>query len=89
MLASVASAIMGVVVFLGLIVPHIARLLVGSDHRVLLPYCMLLGALLMLLADTAGRIIAHPFEINAAVLMAIVGGPLFIILLRGKRSYYG
>ena len=89
MLASVASAVMGVVVFLGLIVPHIARLLVGSDHRILLPYCAILGAFLMLLADTAGRLIAHPFEINAAILMAIVGGPLFIMLLRSKRSYYG
>ena len=88
-LVSLASAVMGVIAFLGLIVPHVARLLVGSDNRVLLPYCALSGALLMLLADTAGRLIAYPYEINAGILMAIVGGPLFIVLLRGKSTYYG
>ena len=88
-LVSLASAVMGVIAFLGLIIPHVARLLVGSDNRVLLPYCALSGAVLMLLADTAGRLIAYPYEISAGVLMAIVGGPLFIILLRGKNTYYG
>jgi len=88
-LVSLASAVMGVIAFLGLIVPHVARLLVGSDNRVLLPYCALSGAFLMLLADTAGRLIAYPYEINAGILMAIVGGPLFIMLLRGKSTYYG
>jgi iron complex transport system permease protein len=89
MLVSLASAVMGVIAFLGLIVPHVARLLVGSDNRVLLPYCALSGAFLMLLADTTGRLIAYPYEINAGILMAIVGGPLFIMLLRGKDTYYG
>ena len=88
-LVSLASAVMGVIAFLGLIVPHVARLLVGSDNRILLPYCALSGAFLMLLADTAGRLIAYPYEINAGILMAIVGGPLFIMLLRGKSTYYG
>ncbi|MCL2680061.1 MAG: iron ABC transporter permease [Coriobacteriia bacterium] len=88
-LVSLASAVMGVIAFLGLIVPHLARLLVGSDNRVLLPYCALGGAFLMLLADTAGRLIAHPFEINAGILMAIVGGPLFIMLLRSRSNFYG
>ncbi|MCL2819063.1 MAG: iron ABC transporter permease [Actinomycetia bacterium] len=88
-LVSLASAVMGVIAFLGLIVPHVARLLVGSDNRILLPYCALAGAFLMLLADTAGRLIAYPYEINAGILMAIVGGPLFIMLLRGKNTYYG
>jgi len=88
-LVSLASAVMGVISFLGLIIPHVARLLVGSDNRVLLPYCALSGAFLMLLADTAGRLIAYPYEISAGILMAIVGGPLFIILLRGRNTYYG
>jgi len=88
-LVSLASAVMGVIAFLGLIVPHVARLLVGSDNRVLLPYCALGGAFLMLLADTAGRLIAHPFEISAGILMAIVGGPMFIMLLRSGRNFHG
>jgi len=88
-LVSLASAVMGVIAFLGLIIPHVARLLVGSDNRVLLPYCALGGAFLMLLADTAGRLIAHPFEISAGILMAIVGGPMFIMLLRSGRNFHG
>jgi iron complex transport system permease protein len=88
-LVALASAVMGVIAFIGLIIPHLARLLTGSDNRVLLPYCALSGALLMLLADTAGRLIAHPYDLGAGILMAIIGGPLFIILLRGKTTYYG
>lgn len=82
LLASISTAVIGPISFLGLIVPHIARLLVGSSHRVLIPYTMLLGAFVFLLADTVGRTIARPYEISAAVIMSVVGGPFFIILLR-------
>lgn len=82
LLASISTAVIGPISFLGLIVPHIARLLVGSSHRVLIPYAMLLGAFVFLLADTVGRTVARPYEISAAVIMSVVGGPFFIILLR-------
>lgn len=88
-LASISTAIIGPISFLGLIVPHIARLLVGSDHRVLVPYSVLLGAFTLLLADTLGRTIAAPYEISAAVVMSVVGGPFFILLLRGAKQSYG
>jgi iron complex transport system permease protein len=89
LLASIATAIVGVVGFLGLIVPHIGRLLVGSDHRVLIPFSVVLGAFVLLLADTLGRTIAAPYEIGAGVLMAVVGGPFFIFLLRKSGGSYG
>jgi iron complex transport system permease protein len=82
LLASISTAIVGTISFLGLIVPHIARLLVGSNHKVLIPYTILLGAFILLLADTLGRTIAYPYEISASVIMSIVGGPFFIFLLR-------
>ncbi len=88
-LASVATAVIGPISFLGLIVPHCARLLVGSSHRWLVPYSMLLGAFTLLLADTIGRSIAAPYEISAAVVMAVVGGPAFIVLLRKAGGVYG
>lgn len=88
-LASASTAIIGPISFLGLIVPHIARLLVGNSHRVLVPYSMLLGALFLLLADTIGRTVAAPYEISAAAIMSIVGGPVFIVLLRRARDNYG
>lgn len=59
-LASISTAIIGPISFLGLIVPHIARLLVGSGHRVLVPYSVLLGAFTLRLADTLGRIDCRP-----------------------------
>ncbi len=89
LMASVFTAVIGSVSFLGLIVPHIARLLVGSAHRVLIPYSAVLGALVFLLADTVGRTIAYPYEISASIIMAVVGGPVFIVLLRRSRNIYG
>lgn len=89
LLASISTAVVGAISFLGLIVPHIARLLVGSNHKVLLPYSILLGAFTLLLADTIGRTIASPYEISAAVVMSVIGGPFFIFLLRRSKQNYG
>ncbi len=89
MMASIFTAVIGSVSFLGLIVPHIARLIVGSNHKVLIPYSALLGAVIFLLADTVGRSIAYPYEINAGIIMAIIGGPMFILLLKRSRDTYG
>ncbi len=89
LLAGISTAIMGPISFLGLIVPHIARLLVGSNHKILLPYTLLLGAVTLLLADTIGRTIAAPYEISASLIMAVAGGPFFIFLLRRSKQNYG
>lgn len=89
MLASISTAIIGPISFLGLIVPHIARLLVGSNHKILIPYSILLGAFTLLLADTVGRTIAPPYEISASIIMSVVGGPFFILLLRRSKQNYG
>ncbi|HAU88041.1 MAG TPA: ABC transporter permease [Lachnospiraceae bacterium] len=89
LLTSIATAIVGVVGFLGLIVPHIARIFVGSNHKILLPFSMLAGAFTFLLADTVGRTICAPYEISASVVMAVVGGPFFILLLRKSGKTYG
>ena len=89
LLASVFTAIIGPVSFLGLIVPHIGRLLVGSGHKLLLPFSFLAGALVFLTADTVGRTVAYPYEINASILMAVIGGPVLIILLRRSRRLNG
>lgn len=88
LLASISTAVVGAISFLGLIVPHIARLLVGSNHKVLVPYLILLGAFTLLLADTIGRTVASPYEISAAVVMSVIGGPFFIFLLRRSKQNY-
>lgn len=87
-LASISTSIVGIIGFLGLIVPHIARLIVGSNHKYLLPFSAILGSITLLLSDTLGRIIAYPYEIKPQVLMTVFGGIFFIGLLKiGGREY--
>ncbi|MEM5641961.1 iron chelate uptake ABC transporter family permease subunit [Bacillus toyonensis] len=88
-LAAVSTAIAGVIAFVGLLVPHISRQLVGSDHKVLIPFSALAGALLILTADTIGRLIVPPNEIPAATIMAVIGGPFLIFLLRKSDKVHG
>ncbi len=83
------TAIAGAVSFLGLLAPHIGRLFVGSDHRKLLPFSMLLGAFCFLLADTVGRCAAYPYEISASVILSVAGGVAFVILLKRSESIHG
>ena len=87
LLAGISTAVAGAISFLGLIVPHIGRILVGSDHKALIPFSMLSGAFTFLLADTIGRTIAAPYEVSASIIMSVVGGPFFIILLRRSKKY--
>ena len=84
LLCSISVSISGILSFVGLLIPHLSRLFVGNKHCYLIPACGLLGALVLLTADTLGRVIIAPYEITPAILMAIIGCPLFIILL--KRS---
>lgn len=84
-LAGAATAAVGPVSFIGLAAPHIARSLVGPDHRWLLPYSAVIAALTLLLADVAGRAVIHPAEVGAGVMSAIIGAPFFIYLIRRGR----
>ncbi|WP_106766351.1 FecCD family ABC transporter permease [Paenibacillus faecalis] len=81
-LAAISVSTVGLVGFVGLIVPHIARLLVGSDYKQALPMSLLLGALILLAADTAGRTAFAPTEIPAGIVMSMLGGPYFLYLMR-------
>ncbi|MFJ5262397.1 FecCD family ABC transporter permease [Streptomyces sp. NPDC088387] len=85
-----AVAVIGPVVFVGLVVPHIARVLtqyagIGPDQRWLLPLSAVLAPCLLLAADIAGRLLASPTEIQAGVLVAFIGGPFFIAMVRRRR----
>lgn len=81
-----AVAFTGLVGFVGLMVPHIMRLLVGPDHRRLLPATALFGAFLLLLADTVARTALAPAEIPVGIITAAAGGPFFLYLLRARRG---
>lgn len=81
-----AVAVSGVIGFVGIVVPHLLRLLIGPAHRVLLPASMLLGAALMLCADTAARVLAAPAEVPIGIITAAIGAPFFLALLLRQRS---
>ena len=82
LLAASAVAVVGLLGFVGLIVPHAARLLVGSDYRFLLPASALLGAAVVTLSDTFARTAFAPVELPVGILMAVLGAPFFLFLLR-------
>jgi iron complex transport system permease protein len=75
----------GLIGFVGLIVPHTMRMIVGPDHRRLLPASALAGAIFLVVADSFARTILAPKEIPIGVLTAMIGGPFFLVLLRQRR----
>jgi iron complex transport system permease protein len=81
-----AVSVSGVIAFVGLIIPHAVRLMVGPDHRVLLPTSALTGAIFLILADALARTAAAPEEIPVGIITALCGGPFFIYLLRKKNN---
>ncbi|WP_075989835.1 iron chelate uptake ABC transporter family permease subunit [Vibrio fluvialis] len=84
-LVGISVSTVGAIAFVGLIVPHMARLLVGYDHRILLPVVMLLGAILTLGADIISRAVVFPTETPAGAVLALIGAPCFLYLVRKKQ----
>ncbi|MFC3688716.1 FecCD family ABC transporter permease [Aquipuribacter hungaricus] len=84
-LAGASTAATGPIGFVGLVVPHACRTLVGSDHRWLLPFSALVGAVLLTGADILGRIVARPAEIDVGIVTALVGAPFFVWLVRSRK----
>ena len=84
-----AVAVSGAIAFVGLVVPHTLRLILGPDNRVLIPMSALGGAVFVILADTVARTIIQPAELRVGILTAFVGAPFFILLLiKNKRQVY-
>lgn len=84
-LAGATTAITGPIGFVGLVVPHFVRLLVGVDHRWLMPMCALGGASLLLVSDVVGRIISPPGEVDVGIITAVLGAPVFIAVVRARK----
>jgi len=84
-LASASVSVSGIIGFVGLIVPHLIRIIIGPDHRFLFPFSVLLGGIFLIFADLFSRIIFSPAELPIGVVTAIIGAPFFIYLLRKKE----
>ena len=85
LLAGGAVAAAGPIAFVGLTVAHVARALVGSDYRWIVPYSIVMGAILLLLSDVVGRVAAPPGELEVGVVTAVLGAPFFIWLVRRRK----
>lgn len=84
-LCGAATAAAGPIAFVGMTVPHVARAITGPDHRWVLPYSMVLGAILLLGADVVGRLVVAPAELQTGIVTAFLGAPFFIALCRRRR----
>ena len=85
LMAGVTISVSGTIGFVGLMVPHFTRLLVGGDHKKVLPICALLGGILVVWVDVAARLLIAPEELPVGVLTAVIGGPIFIFLLKKRQ----
>ena len=85
-LCGAATAACGPIAFVGLMVPHVVRSFTGPDLRWILPYATILSPVLLLGADVVGRIVARPSELQVGIVTAIIGGPVFILLVRRRRT---
>ncbi|MBR8745153.1 iron ABC transporter permease [Nocardiopsis sp. MG754419] len=84
-LCGATTAVTGPIAFVGLVVPHVCRLLVGPDHRWLIPFSALGGATLLTAADIVGRVVARPAQIDVGIVTALVGAPFFIYIVRRQK----
>jgi iron complex transport system permease protein len=89
LLTGLAVSVAGLIGFVGLVVPHVLRMLFGPDHRLLVPAAFFGGASFLVLADLLARVAAAPAELPVGVITAIVGGPFFLILLRRSSGHHG
>ncbi len=89
LLAGAAISVAGLISFVGLVVPHIARLLVGSDYKYLFPASALLGFSLVCICDTVGRVILPPGEVPVSIILSFIGAPFFLYLLRTREGKRG
>ncbi|WP_268627039.1 FecCD family ABC transporter permease [Paenibacillus alvei] len=85
-LTGTAVSVSGIIGFVGLVIPHLVRLIVGSDHRLLLPFSALFGASFLVLADLASRMVLQPITLQVGVVCACIGAPLFMMMLLRKRK---
>jgi iron complex transport system permease protein len=87
--AGAAVSVAGIVGFIGIVVPHLLRLVLGPSHRLLLPAAMCFGAILLLAADTLSRTLVAPAELPIGIVTAAIGAPFFLVLLLRQRSLVG
>ena len=85
LLCGAAVAAAGPIAFVGLAVPHIARVVTGPDYRWIMPYSIILAPVLLIFSDVIGRVVARPGELQVGIVTAVLGAPVFIALVRSRK----
>lgn len=85
-IAAIAVSVSGIIGFVGLIIPHAVRMIMGPDHRVVLPYAAIVGAIFLIIADTLARTLVSPMEIPVGIITALAGAPFFLYLLNKNKK---
>ena len=88
-LTSISVSVAGLIGFVGLIIPHMVRMVFGADHRILLPVTFLLGGTFLILCDTIAKVVLAPSELPVGVVTSLFGVPVFLYLLKKERGEYG
>ena len=86
LITAAAVSISGIIGFIGLIIPHLTRILVGPDHRILIPTSAFLGAIVLIICDTLARVLMSPAEIPVGIITSLLGSPFFVYLLLNKKN---
>lgn len=89
LLTSISVSVAGLIGFVGLIVPHMVRMVFGADHRILLPFTFLLGGTFLILCDTIAKVVLAPSELPVGVVTSLFGVPVFLYLLKKEKGEYG
>ena len=79
----------GVIGFVGLVAPHMVRMAIGGDNRLVIPASMLAGSALLLVSDLLARVLVYPDELRVGVIMSVIGAPVFLFMILGRKRRYG
>ena len=79
----------GIIGFVGLVAPHIIRMIVGGDNKFVIPASMLTGSFLLLISDLIARVIIYPYELRVGLIMSVIGAPIFLYMIVSRKSNYG
>ncbi len=84
--AGISVSLVGPISFIGLIVPHMIRLILGNDYRMLIPLSVICGGIVVMAADLIGRVVNSPYETPLGIIFSVIGVPVFLILVRRERA---
>jgi len=88
-MASALICFVGIIGFVGLVGPHIVRMIIGGDNKFVIPASMMVGSFLLLISDLIARLVIYPDELRVGLIMSVIGAPIFLYMIVSRKSGYG